>query len=129
MVVNVQKHLVVGQASALHECALELDELVFTSGRGRVEHENDSMGALLHRAPSLLVTPVTRDIPELNVHFAEDAGLSGSVLLVLNNPSVQRAKSQNSHALKTLSDAGGLTCSRQSVCNWRRGPPESHPKC
>lgn len=86
MVVDVEEHLLVLQASCLHEGALELGQLILTGRRGWVENKNDSVGALLDRTPALLVAPIARDVPELNVHLAEDAGGSGCILLELNDP-------------------------------------------
>ena len=86
MVVDVEEHLLVLQARCLHEVSLELGQLILASGRGWVEHKNDSVGALLNGTPALLVAPITRDVPELNVHLAEDASGSGSVFLELNDP-------------------------------------------
>ena len=43
------------------------------------------MRTLHDRTPSLLVSPVTRHIPEFNVYFAKDASRSGCIPLELQN--------------------------------------------
>ena len=79
MIIDVEEHLLVGQARALREGALEVDKVVLTGRRVRVEHVNDTMGALHDRTPSLLVAPVTRHIPEFNVDFTKDASGGGCI--------------------------------------------------
>ena len=61
-------------------------------GRRWVQDEDDSVGTLLNRSPTLLVAPITGDIPELYVHLAENAGRRRGILLILNNPTAKEAK-------------------------------------
>ena len=85
VMVNIEEQLLCWQTSRLLEGALELYELVLTVGWGRVEDKDDAVGAFLNRSPAFLIAPITWNIPELNVDFAENAGRCRSVLLVLND--------------------------------------------
>ena len=54
-------------------------------GAARVENEDDAVGALLNRSPALLIAPISRHIPELDVDLTEDAGRSWCILFILND--------------------------------------------
>ena len=81
MIVHIEEHLRIAQTCSLHKVALELSELVFTSRRARVEHKYDTMGSFLDRTPASFIAPIARDIPQLNMHLAQEPGRSRHVLL------------------------------------------------
>ena len=74
MIVHIEEHLRVAQTSSLHEVALELSELIFASRRARVEHEYDSVGSFLDGTPTSFIAPIARNVPQLDVHLAQEAG-------------------------------------------------------
>ena len=85
VIVDIEEHLLVRQASGLTEGALELSKLVFTCGRGWVKDKDNSMSALLNRTPAFLIAPIARHIPEFDVNFSENASGSRCVLFVLDD--------------------------------------------
>lgn len=86
MVVHKEERLLGSQTRCLHESALELHQLVLTSGGTRVQHKDDSIGVLLDRTPAFLVAPITRHVPELNINVpSEDASVVWRSLLKLDD--------------------------------------------
>ena len=90
VMVYIEEHLLVLKTGSLHEIALELDELVFTSGRARIKYKNNSVGALLDWTPTAFVAPISWYIPKFNVDLAEDAGRGRCIFLKLHNSENQK---------------------------------------
>ncbi len=86
MVVYIEEHWLVLETSSLHESFLELSKLIFALRWGRVKHKDDSMGSLLDWAPTLLIAPITGNVPEFDVNFSKNSSWSWRILFILNNP-------------------------------------------
>ena len=83
--VHIEEHLLIAKTCSLHERALEVHQVVLASWRVRVENINDAVCVLHDGTPGLLVSPVTRHVPELDVDFAENAGRGWRISLQLKD--------------------------------------------
>ena len=71
--VHIEEHLLIAKTRSLHERALEVHQVVLSSRRVGIENIDDAVCVLHDGTPCLLISPVTRHIPELDVDFAKNA--------------------------------------------------------